>query len=78
MKNWYDFDLITRNWIFFDLIFLQKLNACNARGGAVYWRDPNDDFRAYLIGIMPRDNMTNVIELDRYRKLDKTYTTLTF
>ena len=27
---------------------------------------------------MPRDNMTNVINLDRYRKLDKTYTSLTF
>ena len=69
---------IIRNWIDFNPILFQKLNACNARGGAVYWRDPNDDFRAYLIGIMPRDNMTNVIELDRYRKLDKTYTTSTF
>ena len=78
MKNWYDFVFITRNRIDLNVNLFQKLNACNARGGAVYWRDPSDEFRAYLIGIMPRDNMANVIDLERYRKLYKTYTILTF
>ena len=32
------------------------LQTCNARGGAVFWKDPENG-RAYLVGIMPKENM---------------------
>ena len=36
-----------------------KLTSCNARGGPVYYKDPKDK-KAYLIGIIPRDNIQDV------------------
>ena len=40
--------------------YFQKVTPCAAPGGPVYWRDPKDNNRAYLVGIVPRDEMKKV------------------
>ena len=40
-----------------------KFNACNARGGPVYYKKlKNKQQKAYLLGIVPRDNIQNIRE----------------